>query len=106
MATNYLPNLTVDRPFLRAKLDQALRHRLTVVIASAGAGKSVLLTQWVQSRPDVAFVWLTVERADNDAAHLAKRLVGALTTVHAGLPDMSAYMALGAGGLGSPFIHD
>ena len=41
------------------------RFRLRLV-APAGAGKSVLLTQWAASHPELDFLWLEIVEADDE----------------------------------------
>jgi ATP/maltotriose-dependent transcriptional regulator MalT len=41
-----LPGTLVDRPVLHDRLTAGADQRLTVVVGSAGAGKSVLLSSW------------------------------------------------------------
>lgn len=49
-----LPSTLVARPGLHDRLNAGARQRLTVVVGSAGAGKSVLLSSWVAARePEV-----------------------------------------------------
>ncbi len=63
-----IPSGFVARPQLLKKLDAALTHRLTLVSAPAGAGKTILVSVWVQSarKKGVAFGWLSLDAADND----------------------------------------
>jgi len=58
----------VERPQLLEKLDGVLTHRLTLVSAPAGAGKSVLVSDWVQSsrKKGATFGWLSLDDGDND----------------------------------------
>ena len=44
-----IPPHAVERPELLARLDVGRDAPLTLVVAPAGSGKSVLLTQWVSS---------------------------------------------------------
>jgi hypothetical protein len=41
-------------------------QRLTTVVGSAGAGKSVLLADWAAARPAGVTSWLSCDRADTD----------------------------------------
>jgi LuxR family transcriptional regulator, maltose regulon positive regulatory protein len=41
-----LPDMLVARPELHERLTAGAGKRLTVVVGSAGAGKSVLLSSW------------------------------------------------------------
>lgn len=63
-----IPAGFVARPQLLEKLDESLTHRLTLVSAPAGAGKTILVSSWVQSarKKGVAFGWLSLDAADND----------------------------------------
>ena len=59
-----LPSTLVARSALHDRLNAGARQRLTVVVGSAGAGKSVLLSSWVAARePDVT-AWLSCDEAD------------------------------------------
>ncbi|HST64292.1 MAG TPA: LuxR C-terminal-related transcriptional regulator [Mycobacteriales bacterium] len=61
----FLPPQHLPRPRLLATVDAARSSALTLVSAGAGAGKTVLLTDWAQ-RLDTPVVWLALTRADND----------------------------------------
>jgi ATP/maltotriose-dependent transcriptional regulator MalT/DNA-binding SARP family transcriptional activator len=63
------------RPSLEQELDQAFGKRLTVVTASAGFGKSTLLTAWVA---DVEYAWYTLSQADAALDSLAYGITDAL----------------------------
>ncbi|HLL65920.1 MAG TPA: LuxR C-terminal-related transcriptional regulator [Micromonosporaceae bacterium] len=74
----------VARPRLTERLDTTLEagHRLTLVSAPAGFGKTTLLSDWLThldtSRPDSRVAWLAVDDNDNDLARLLTHLVAAL----------------------------
>jgi LuxR family transcriptional regulator, maltose regulon positive regulatory protein len=59
-----LPDTLVTRPVLHDRLATGAGLRLTVVVASAGAGKSVLLSSWVATRPSGLTAWLSCDAAD------------------------------------------
>src|SRR6516225_7270004 len=61
-----LPTTLVTRSFLHDRLHAGARQRLTVVVGSAGAGKSVLLSSWVAARPPGVTSWLSCDTADAD----------------------------------------
>ncbi len=61
-----LPDTLVTRPGLRDRLTEGADGRLTVVVGSAGAGKSVLLADWAASRPPALTCWLSCDGADDD----------------------------------------
>ena len=72
------PNLVL-RPRLMARLGEALRlrHRLTLVSAKAGSGKTTLVSAWLhqQERPAV---WLSLDANDTDPRRFFSYLVAAL----------------------------
>ena len=78
----YIPpprsNLVV-RPRLMARLREALRlrHRLTLVSAKAGSGKTTLVSEWLhqQERPAT---WLSLDANDNDPRRFFSYLIAAL----------------------------
>jgi LuxR family transcriptional regulator, maltose regulon positive regulatory protein len=59
-----LPGTLVTRSVLHDRLNAGAGQRLTVVVGSAGAGKSVLLSSWAAARPTGATSWLSCDRAD------------------------------------------
>jgi len=61
-----LPSTLVRRSVLQDRLAAGASKRLTVVVGSAGAGKSVLLADWVAARPPGSTFWLSCDRADAD----------------------------------------
>jgi LuxR family maltose regulon positive regulatory protein len=100
----------VARPQLAGQLDTTLEpgHRLTLVSAPAGFGKTTLLGDWLShlrdSRPGVRSGWLSLDDGDNDLARLLTNLVAALRgagldvdgAAAASLPGSSAAAALTA----------
>ncbi|HTT89274.1 MAG TPA: LuxR C-terminal-related transcriptional regulator [Acidimicrobiales bacterium] len=56
----------VSRSRLLDRLDQGWQHRLTLVVGTAGAGKTVLLADWLARRPDWPAAWLSCDAADAD----------------------------------------
>lgn len=77
----------VERAELRKHaLTMALEHRLTLVCAPAGFGKSTLLAQLsgqhaAGNTSTTETVWLSIDEDDNDANRLFKGLLGALQGV-------------------------
>src|ERR1700740_3388054 len=61
-----LPATLVARPVLHDQLTAGAGQRLTVVIGSAGAGKSVLLSNWAATRPDGTTSWLSCDGEDSN----------------------------------------
>ena len=78
----------VSRPRLLARLDEGLRHKLTLISAPAGFGKTTLLSEWAHTRhrataPTTA-AWLSLDEADNDPARFLAYLVAAFRTMQDG----------------------
>jgi LuxR family maltose regulon positive regulatory protein len=61
-----LPATLIKRPELHELLVAGSGQRLTVVVGSAGAGKTVLLAGWAAARPPGVTSWLSCDRADAD----------------------------------------
>ena len=59
-----LPPTLVTRSVLHDRLTAGAGKRLTIVVGSAGAGKSVLLSNWAAARPPGVTSWLSCDRAD------------------------------------------
>jgi len=61
-----LPATLITRSGLHEQLAAGAGQRLTVVVGSAGAGKSVLLADWAAARPPGMTSWLCCDRSDAD----------------------------------------
>jgi LuxR family transcriptional regulator, maltose regulon positive regulatory protein len=61
-----LPATLVTRSVLHDRLTTGAGQRLTLVVGSAGAGKSVLLSSWAAARPAGVTSWLSCDAADAD----------------------------------------
>jgi LuxR family maltose regulon positive regulatory protein len=71
------PGFSVARELALARLDSLLEKTLTLVVAPAGFGKTVTLSQWVQ-RYASPVVWLSLEKADAQPLRLLHCLNSAL----------------------------
>ena len=91
----------VARTTLTSRLDRAVaEHRLTLVSAAAGWGKSTLVGEWLAAAGHPC-AWLALDAADNDPARFWRYLAEALE--RAGLPvDEQAAGALA----GSPDMRE
>ncbi|MFN2244896.1 MAG: LuxR C-terminal-related transcriptional regulator [Anaerolineae bacterium] len=69
----------VPRPRLMARLDDALRlqHRLTLVSAKAGTGKTTLVSEWLHQQERLA-QWISLDGSDNDPRRFLSYLLAAL----------------------------
>ena len=99
------PARAVDRAPLRRRLDEALVRPLTLIVAPAGAGKSVLLAQWAATHPELAFVWLEVGVDDDDPVRFAQRLLFGLGGINPDFADLADLTSLHGGGLGTPLLE-
>ncbi len=78
------PTLYLRREQLLERLGEALRCRLTTVVAGAGFGKSTLLADWATGVPST---WYTMDRADAPVGTCANGFVDTLRLVVPSLPD-------------------
>lgn len=70
----------VLRPRLVEQLNEGLHRKLTLVSASAGFGKTTLISKWVSdSQRPVA--WLSLDEDDNDPTRFLNYFVAALQTI-------------------------
>jgi LuxR family maltose regulon positive regulatory protein len=69
----------IARPRLTQRLDEGLRqgHRLFLVVAPAGYGKTTLVTDWLD-KTGIPTAWLSLDEADNDPLHFFTYIVAAL----------------------------
>ena len=61
-----LPATLLTRSALLGRLEAGASKRLTVVVGSAGVGKSVLLSSWAAARDGGVTSWLSCDEADAD----------------------------------------
>jgi LuxR family maltose regulon positive regulatory protein len=82
----YIPPLRpglIRRPRLLEMLDNALQHRLTLLSAPAGFGKTTLLSDWAH-HVEAPVTWVTLDQGDNEPARFLSYLVAALHRIDAG----------------------
>ncbi|MBN2007253.1 MAG: hypothetical protein JXA21_28135 [Anaerolineae bacterium] len=107
----------VSRTRLIARLDEGLRlgHRLTLISASAGSGKTTLVSAWLTGKsatttpPVVA--WLSLDEDDNDPARFWAYVVAALQTAcpplgHTVLPMLRGSQPPSARSILMPLINE
>lgn len=70
----------VIRPRLIERLNEGLYRRLTVISASAGFGKTTLVSEWL-ANCDRPVAWLSLDEADNDPICFLRYLFTALQTI-------------------------
>ena len=93
--------LVIPRPVFRVLrrarlanlLDLTTQHRVTLVSASAGSGKTTSCAAWAQSRLDTtAITWLSLDRGDNDPQRFRSYLLAALRRAGPALKDTADAM--------------
>jgi LuxR family maltose regulon positive regulatory protein len=73
------PTAVVVRDRLLDRLDVGVRGPVTLVAASAGAGKSALLTSWIaEGRPPGPVAWLSLDTDDADRRRFWRGVLAAL----------------------------
>lgn len=79
-----LPGTLVTRSDLHDRLTAGAGKRLTVVVGSAGAGKSVLLSSWAAAKPPGVVSWLSCDTADADPVRFWAGFIEAIRVVTPG----------------------
>src|SRR4051794_39220067 len=70
----------VLRPRLIERLSEGIDRKLTLISASAGFGKTTLVSEWVAGC-DRPVAWLSLDEGDNDSTRFLTHLVAALQTI-------------------------
>ncbi|KRE43242.1 LuxR C-terminal-related transcriptional regulator [Paenibacillus sp. Soil522] len=76
----------VLRPRLIECLNEGTQGKLTLISASAGCGKTTLVSEWLAGCSQPA-AWLSLEEGDNDPARFLTYLFAALQTIAANIGD-------------------
>ena len=76
----------VHRPRLIARMNEGMHHKLTLVSAPAGFGKTTLVSEWIATceRP---IAWLSLDEGDNDTVRFISYLIATLQTIKAGIGE-------------------
>src|SRR5258708_9575720 len=81
----------VSREQLLARLDEGLEHKLTLLSAPAGFGKTTLVSEWITTRserhdsPPVA--WVSLDAGDNDPARFWRYVITACQVFDPAIAD-------------------
>ncbi|WP_342663548.1 LuxR C-terminal-related transcriptional regulator [Paenibacillus pinihumi] len=70
----------VSRPRLTGLMDAGKERRLTLISASAGCGKTTLVSEWLTACPLPA-AWISLEEGERDPARFLTYLCAALQTI-------------------------
>jgi hypothetical protein len=73
-APKLVPQL-VRRSRLLDQLDRGEQVRLALLVGPAGAGKTMLLADWLAARPERPSAWLSCDAADADPARFVAAIV-------------------------------
>jgi LuxR family maltose regulon positive regulatory protein len=76
----------VPRGNLVDRLRHGLHHRLNLVSAPAGWGKTTLLAEWLSVEEQIAFAWLSLDEEDNDPGRFWSYVAAALRSVGVDVP--------------------
>lgn len=79
----YIPSLrpkAVHRPHLTERLSEGLHHKLTLISAPAGFGKTTLVSAWLAGSK-LLTAWLSLDPGDNDPIRFLSYLVAALQKI-------------------------
>lgn len=76
----------VLRSRLIEQLDEGLHRKLTLISASAGFGKTTLISEWV-AHCDCPIAWLSLDDGDSDPTYFLTYIVTALQTIAPDIGD-------------------
>jgi LuxR family transcriptional regulator, maltose regulon positive regulatory protein len=82
----------VPRPRLRALLDAGSRQPLTLISASPGFGKTMLVADWIQSQNKSRIAWLSLDESDDLSALFWQYFITALQQRRAGIGETARAM--------------
>ncbi len=98
-----LPATLVTRAALHERLTEGADQRLTVVVGSPGAGKSVLLSSWAGTREPGTTSWLSCDEADANPARFWAGFIEASQKMEPGFGADAADL-LAMDGVASPDV--
>ena len=70
----------VPRTALIERLNNGIRHKLTLISAPAGFGKTTILSEWID-QPQLPVAWISLDKSDNDPVHLIRYAIAALQKI-------------------------
>ena len=74
------PPSAIPRPRLVERLNTGLHHKLTVISAPAGFGKTTLICEWVADRRETV-AWVSLDEGERDPSRFLGYLIAAIQTV-------------------------
>jgi ATP/maltotriose-dependent transcriptional regulator MalT len=87
--TKLFPPRAAGRAMARERLADMLRqgsggHRLTLIAAPGGYGKTILLSGWAESEKERPVAWVSIDDRDNDPVVLWAHIIESLRQVSSG----------------------
>ncbi len=79
-----LPDELIIRPDLMKKIDIGTKHKLTLLSAPAGYGKTTLVGQWLNMQ-ERTFIWLSLDQIHRDSRIFIQYILSALAKNYDGL---------------------
>jgi LuxR family transcriptional regulator, maltose regulon positive regulatory protein len=76
----------ISRVSLLERLNEGMDRKLTIISASAGFGKTILLSEWATCSPWIV-AWISLDRSDNDPTRFWEYLITALRKVQPALGE-------------------
>jgi len=80
----YIPQIderVVHRTTLFKKLDEGIKRKLIIVSATAGYGKTTLISDWLRQK-NLATAWCSIDARDNDPLEFLKIVITAVNNKH------------------------
>src|SRR5690348_15311752 len=74
----------VQRVELMQKLDKLPEHKLALIVASAGYGKTAVLSEWL-AQSQLKAAWFSIDAGDNDPVRFWDYIIAAIQTQY---PDV------------------
>ncbi len=71
----------VRRVELLQKLDKLREYKLALVVASAGYGKTALVSEWI-AQTSMRVIWFSIDAGDNDPVRFWDYVIAAIQTVY------------------------
>jgi LuxR family maltose regulon positive regulatory protein len=81
----------VQRTHLIDRLDKGINHKLTLISAPAGFGKTTLISEWI-SRSEIPVAWISLDKGDNDPVQFIHYLIAALQSFDASIGQSALTM--------------
>lgn len=102
----------VSRPRLIRRLNDGLAagHKLTLISAPAGFGKTTMLSEWVAERrraaPDLRVAWVSLDGSDNDPVRFLSYLVAAFHSATGAAASVPSNLARSAESTLTSLVND